>query len=88
VKIEFDGAKNKANLAKHGVDMAAAIDFDFETARTAVDDRQHYGEERFVALGLISQRLHVLVYTMRGETVRVISLRKANAKEREAYHGY
>jgi uncharacterized protein len=87
VKIEFDSAKNKANRAKHGVDVAAAVDFDFETATMAVDDRQHYGEERFVALGLIGRRLHVLVYTMRGEAVRVISLRKANAKEREAYHG-
>jgi uncharacterized DUF497 family protein len=87
VKIEFDSAKNKANLAKHGVDMAAAMDFDFETATTAVDNRRQYGEERIVALGLIGQRLYILVYTMRGKTLRVISLRKANAKERKAFRG-
>ena len=86
MKIEFDSAKNKANIAKHGVDMAAAADFDFETAKTWPDTRQSYGEDRTIALGFIADRLHVLVFTMR-RTVRVISLRKANNKERKAYHG-
>jgi len=87
VKIEFDSDKNKANIAKHGVDMAAAADFDFDTAKTWLDTRQNYGEDRTVALGFIAARLHVLVFTMRGRTVRAISLRKANHKERKAYHG-
>jgi uncharacterized DUF497 family protein len=87
MKIEFDSDKNKANIAKHGVDMAAAADFDFDTAKTWLDTRQNYGEDRTVALGFIAARLHVLVFTMRGRTVRAISLRKANHKERKAYHG-
>lgn len=87
MKIEFDSAKNKANIAKHRVDMAAAADFDFETAKTWLDTRQSYGEDRTIALGFIAGRLHVLVFTMRERTVRVISLRKANSKERKAYHG-
>jgi uncharacterized protein len=85
--IEFDRAKNIANVAKHGVDMAAAAEFDFETAVTWTDTRKSYGEMRTIAVGFIAYRLHVLVFTMRGRNLRVISLRKANRKERAAYHG-
>jgi uncharacterized DUF497 family protein len=76
VRIEFDNAKNIANIAKHGVDIGAA---DFT--------RRNYGEDRVIALGFIARRLHVLVFTMRSQTLRVISLRKANYKERNAYYG-
>jgi uncharacterized DUF497 family protein len=85
--IEFDSGKNIANIAKHGVDMAAAAEFDFETAETWTDTRRSYGETRTIAVGFIGHRLHVLVFTMRGRKLRVISLRKANRKERAAYHG-
>ena len=84
--IEFDRGKNMANVAKHGVDMAAAAEFDFETAETWTDTRESYGEVRTIALGFITNLLHVLVFTMRGRKLRVISLRKANRKERAAYH--
>jgi uncharacterized protein len=87
VEIEFDAAKNKANIAKHGVDMTLAAGFDFETATTWADTRKSYGEVRDIALGLIDKQLYVLVFTMRGRALRVISLRKANYKERKAYHG-
>jgi len=41
--IEFDSGKNIANVAKHGVDMATAAEFDFETAETWTDTRKSYG---------------------------------------------
>jgi hypothetical protein len=85
--IEFDRGKNIANVAKHGVDMAASAEFDFETAVTWTDTRRSYGEMRTIALGFIGHRLHVLVFTMRGRKMRVISLRKANRKESASYHG-
>jgi uncharacterized protein len=56
--------KNIANVAKHGVDMAAAADFDFETAVTWTDTRKSYGEMPTIAIGFIANRLHVLVFTM------------------------
>jgi uncharacterized protein len=87
LRIEFDDAKNEANIAKHGVDMASAVDFAFDTALTTSDTRRNYEEDRTIALGFIADTLHVLVFTMRGKTLRVISLRKANRKERNAYHG-
>jgi len=53
------------------------------------DERVDYGEDRWIALGCIGGRLHFLVYTLRGEgpgeSIRIISLRKANARERRVY---
>ena len=51
----------------------------------ATDDRKDYGETREVALGLIGDRLHTLVFTMRGTVCHVISLRKSNKREIETY---
>jgi uncharacterized protein len=83
--IEFDPAKDAKNIADHGVSLAAAAEFEWETAFEREDDRFDYGEVRIVALGLIGSRLHVLVYTVRGEVLRAISLRKANDREVKFY---
>lgn len=85
ISIEFDPAKNEANIAKHGVDMALGEEFEFDTALVTVDRRQIYGEIWHVATGYIKGRLHVLVFTKRGPKVRVISLRKANKREERGY---
>lgn len=69
------------NLAKHGVSFDAVRSFAFATALVVEDDRKDYGEVRMIALGFIGARLHHLVYTERGEAIRVISLRKANMRE-------
>lgn len=49
------------------------------------DDRQQYGETRFIAIGRLYQRVMVVVYTMRDEAIRIISFRKANSREVTAY---
>jgi len=85
MRLEWDEAKRAASLAKHGIDFSLAEQFDFEGARIGPDARRDYGEPRFIALGLIGTRCFVLIFTMRGETVRVISLRKANAREIKSY---
>jgi uncharacterized DUF497 family protein len=85
MEIEFDPAKDVANRKKHGVSLAHAAGMDFGAARVIEDDRIDYGEARFIALGTIGSRVHVLVFTMRGEIVRVISLRKAKPKEVRLY---
>lgn len=79
--IEFDPAKDEANIAKHGVSLARAADFEMEAASVSKDDRADYGEDRFVAVGQLDGRLHVLIFTLRDEAVRAISLRKANKRE-------
>lgn len=83
MKIEFDPAKDAANVANHGISLARASDF---TALAYIeDDRFDYGEIRYRAYGLIDGGAHCLVFTIRGDTMRVISLRRAHAKEIKRY---
>lgn len=85
-RFTADPAKNARNVAEREIDLVhGAATFDFSTAIIAVDDRHDYGEVREVAVGFIGPRLHVLVFTMRGEACHVISLRKANKREVKAY---
>src|SRR3546814_21158090 len=83
MKIEVDPAKDEANIAKHGVSLRVAAGFDWDTAFEREDDRFDYGEVRFVALGLIGDRLHVLVFTegYHDDAIRDISLRPAEKHE-------
>ena len=81
----YDSVKAAANLAKHRVSFDQAEHFDWETALVVEDDRFDYGERRFVAIGLIDDRAHVMVFTRRGSRVRLISLRKANRRESRRY---
>lgn len=81
----FDFAKQAANVAKHGVFFSAADDFEWETALVQVDDRHAYGETRFTAMGLIGERVHVMVFNLRETSVRIISLRRANRREVTRY---
>jgi len=73
--------KNIANVSKHGVDMSAAAEFDFETAVTWTDTRKIYGETRTIAVGFIAHRLHVLVFTMRGRKLRLLPCARQIAKK-------
>jgi uncharacterized protein len=61
------------------------VDFAFESAVFAVDDRKQYGEARFVALGLLGVRVHVWCFTETADGIRVISFRKANLREVNRY---
>ncbi len=86
MKIEFDPAKDVENIRKHRISLAMAAEFDFNAALITQDLRHDYGEERLHAVGFMGRRLHFLVYTWRGNIMRIISLRKANARETEKYH--
>ena len=78
---EWDAEKADTNFAKHGVRFTSVYGFDWATAIKREDRRFDYGEPRWQALGKIGTRNHVLVYTLRGNAIRVISLRKANRRE-------
>jgi uncharacterized protein len=84
-RFTWDERKRAANRAKRGVDFAIVERFEFDTALVLVDDRKDYGEARYRAFGILDGRLHVLVFTARGERIRVISLRRANDRERQNY---
>lgn len=83
--FEWDEEKRAANREKHGVDFEAIDGFDWDAAFTREDERGAYGEARFVSVAPIDGRLHVAVWTMRADSVRLISLRKANARESKNY---
>ena len=83
--FEWDEEKRQQNLLKHSVDfLYAALIFEGETV-TLVDDRQDYGETRYLALGKVGEDIFAVVYTMRGDIIRLISARKARKKEYERY---
>ena len=83
--IEFDPAKNDLNVRRRGLSFESAAEFAFDTALVYVDQRRDYGETRYVALGLLGSRLHVLCFTEVEPGIRVISFRKANSREVSRY---
>ncbi len=83
--IEFDAAKNETNIATRGLSFERAEDFDFDTAVIEQDIRKPYPEVRFVAVGFLAARLHVLCFTPAVGGIRVISFRKANQREMRDY---
>ena len=85
MEITFDPGKDASNRRKHGLSLADAERMDFDTAIYVRDDRYDYGEVRIQALGLIDGRLHMLAFTLRGDALRAISLRKANERELRRY---
>lgn len=87
MQISFDPAKSERNAAERGLPFELAGQFDFETALTGQDRRRDYGEARYVAIGWIGERLHVLCFTEVDDGIRVISLRKANDREVKRYGG-
>jgi len=78
MEIDYDPAKEVLNMRKHGVSLRDAAQFE-------EDDRFDYGEQRFKATGYIGPRLYVLIFCMRGEITRVISLRRAEKYEERRY---
>jgi uncharacterized protein len=85
VSFEWDELKATSNRKKHGVDFADAVSvLDDELALTV--EEPHSAEARFVTLGMdLLGRLLVVVYTWRGDRVRIISARKATRQEQLNY---
>ena len=81
MKIEFDPAKDGANLAKHGVSLSVASELDWEAALVWFDNRFEYNETRMIALAPKTEILYCVAFVDRGEARRIISLRRANRRE-------
>lgn len=85
--FEWDDEKAAQNLANHGVSFEAGrLAFSDAFAMVREDRRQNYGEDRFILLGMVQERLLAVSYTMRDERVRIISARFAEPRERRRYH--
>lgn len=88
MRFEWDKAKNRANLAKHGVDFADAVAvFEDDLALTRPDPEAR-SEPRFVTTGVDGFGRHlVVVFTERASRIRLISARVATKQERKSYEG-
>lgn len=84
--FEFDSTKAAANKAKHGIDLVEAQAIWEDADRIEVPARTS-GEPRVATLGQIHGEVWIVIWTPRGEVVRLISARRASAKERQLYEG-
>lgn len=85
MKIEFDEGKRQAALLQRGLDMGRADEVFVGETLTVEDDREDYGERRFITVGFLDGRMIVLVWTRRESAYRIISMRKANGREQKIF---
>lgn len=85
MKFIWDAKKRKTNIKKHGLDFAEAETVFSGVTFTFGDDRFDYGENRFITIGLLRGIVCVIAHTERGETIRIISMRKATKHEQKIF---
>jgi uncharacterized protein len=88
MEITFDLAKDASNHRKHGVSLSLAHEIDWSAVMARPDTRRDYHELREIGYVLIGDRLYCVVFTQRGDTMHVISLRKTNNREKRDYAEY
>lgn len=85
--FEWDEAKAKANLRKHKVSFLTGAAIFLNARLERIDDREEYGEPRWIALGHVDGEVYRVVFTPRGENlIRLISVQKASKDEGEIYY--
>ena len=86
VKYEWDEAKNRQNIQKHGIDFADVPTMFSRPMVTFLDQRTEYGEDRWIGIGWLKLLIAVVVFTeRRGPTIRIIAARKAKRHEENIY---
>jgi hypothetical protein len=88
MNLEFDQDKRDKTLQERGLDFARAAEVFAGAHFTGQDTRMDYAEDRLITVGCLDTRLIVLVWTPRGEVRRIISMRKANDREKALYTSY
>jgi uncharacterized DUF497 family protein len=85
MRYEWDEKKRKANLRKHGFDFRDAPHIFEGVTLTVLDDREEYGEERYITLGLLKNTVVIIAHTEQPNAIRIISMRKATRYEERNY---
>jgi uncharacterized protein len=85
VRFEWDERKNRLNIEKHGIALSDSAQVFVLPLIIRLDERKDYSEPRWIALGNLDGTIVVLVFTRRGDTIRMISMRKGNKHERQIY---
>jgi len=84
--IEFDTAKDAANIAKHGVSLSFGASVFDDADHLAISTlREIDGEHRWKAIGIVDGKLWTAIYVRRGAAFRFISVRRSNGNEERAY---
>jgi uncharacterized protein len=86
MEFEWDEAKRLANILKHGIDFADAIEVFAGPFIESEDRRRDYGERRYRAVGRLGQVIIQVAYTWRRDKRRIISARRAGRNDRRAYY--
>jgi len=81
MRLTFDSAKREKTLTERGLDFVRAREVFEGVTVTKEDDRADYGESRRVTFGYLDGRAVVIVWTLRDQARRIISMRKANERE-------
>jgi len=85
-RFTWDPAKNAFNIRRHGFDFADSPHVFRSPMLVTLDDREDYGEDRWVGVGLLGDRVVVIVFSEPdAQTIRVISFRKAERSERREF---
>jgi uncharacterized DUF497 family protein len=85
VTFEWDSKKRLENIKKHGIDFVDVPTMFAGPMFVQLDSRQEYGEDRWIGIGILGPIVAVVVYVETGETIRIISARKASKDERKAF---
>jgi len=86
MRFQWDPKKNRDNARKHGLDFTDAPEIFEGLLLARPDTREDYGEERWQGIGNARGRVVVVVFaTIGADTIRIISLRKADSYERAQY---
>ena len=85
MRFEWDEAKRRLNIIRHGFDFVAVEKVLAGATITFLDDRFDYGEMRLLTFGLLNDKVVAITHTETDEVIRVISVRKASKNEEKTY---
>ncbi len=85
MRFEWDEAKRRSNITRHGIDFVDVDDVFAGETITFLDDRYDYDETRFLTFGLLWGEVVAIVHIETDEVIRVISVRRASKDEEETY---
>lgn len=86
MEFEWDENKRLSNFAKHGLDFEDVPWVFTDEAFVVEDTRKEYGEPRFILYGPLFERIVVVAFAVRGDVIRILSMRKANQREQRSYY--
>lgn len=85
ISFEWDENKNRSNVAKHGIDFAEALLVFSDLAGVIFEPKRQHQEARQLIVGRVAGMFMTVIFTLRGERVRIISARRSRNSERKRY---